>query len=380
MMAGFLDLVGLAGFGVAVAALIRGHLNWARISDRRIAAAVFVAALMLLAIGGTLGPATSTSTATGTEPTTSTPTAVATPTPSPPVVPPSATSQAGSDPEANPTSTAHINTSGLVIPPAQTVAKSACRTGSPLANVYHPYRLQVVSDCSTVAGTVETVRHEADGDYHIDLALDPAYTGMLDAANTTYQHGWLVVEIVPADEPGCTVGKPPKPASGTYNYGICTGADEIVPAVGTHVFVTGPYVVDLWHDWTEIHPAWAINVTVKPTAPPATTSSAPPPPPPSTSTASSPLTCTAHMTNTSPTQYSTTTVVVATGVAGAQVTTTAHYKTTDTTHTGVADSAGTAEVPYKISRATIGYTVVVDVTATNAGHSATCTTSFTPVS
>ena len=171
---------------------------------------------------------------------------------------------------------------------------ASCRSGNPLANVYHPDRLQVVQPCVTVSGTVESVRHEDDGDYHFDLSLDPPFTSMLTAANTASQHGWLVVEIVPADEPGCTPGQPPKPPSGTYDYGICTGADEVAPAIGAHVYVTGPSVLDEDHGgWAEVHPAWAIanslgvpaTTAPPPQAPPSTAPPAPAPvpaPPPTT--------------------------------------------------------------------------------------------------
>ena len=124
---------------------------------------------------------------------------------------------------------------------------SACRSGDPLANVYHPNRLKVVSACRTVSGTVMSVRVEDDGDTHVDLAVDAQDASMLTAANTSGQHGWLVVEIVPADKPGCVPGTPPKPAAGSYDYGICSGADEQTPSVGSHVFVTGPSVLDEDH-------------------------------------------------------------------------------------------------------------------------------------
>ena len=137
---------------------------------------------------------------------------------------------------------------------------SACRSGNPLADVYHPYRLEVISACVTVSGTVEVVRAEDDGDTHFDLALDAPYEHLLTPGNTSGQHGWLVAEIVPADKPGCTLGQPPRPASGSYDYGICTGADEVTPAVGAHVTVTGPYVLDEDHGgWAEIHPVWAVS-------------------------------------------------------------------------------------------------------------------------
>ena len=137
---------------------------------------------------------------------------------------------------------------------------AACRAGDPLANVYHPDRLKVLSPCTTVTGVVRSVRTEADGDVHFDLQLDSAYTHLLTPASYDAQHGWLVAEIVPADEPGCTPGRPPRPPAGTYDYGICTGADESPPAPGSPISVTGPYVLDEGHGgWAEIHPVWAMS-------------------------------------------------------------------------------------------------------------------------
>jgi hypothetical protein len=90
------------------------------------------------------------------------------------------------------------------------------------------------------------------------------------------------------------------------------------------------------------------------------------------------LTCAASMSNTQPADNSTTDVIVHTGVAGANVTTTAHYKTTSTTHSAVATD-GNVDIPYDISRATHGYPVEVDVTVTAAGATQSCSTSFTPL-
>jgi hypothetical protein len=90
------------------------------------------------------------------------------------------------------------------------------------------------------------------------------------------------------------------------------------------------------------------------------------------------LICVASMSNPNPTKYSTTDVIVRTGVAGALVTAVAHYKTTDTTHTGFAASNGVADIPFRLGRATTGYTVAVDVTASSHGSSRSCATSFTP--
>jgi hypothetical protein len=122
--------------------------------------------------------------------------------------------------------------------------------------------------CLTVIGTVASVGRENDGDLHVNLSLPADEAWLLDRANTADEHGQLVTEIVPADQRGCTAGKPPRPPHGTYNFGICTGAGIIAPAAGAVIRVTGPYVLDAYHGWMEIHPVWTIVVLSKP--PPAT--------------------------------------------------------------------------------------------------------------
>lgn len=83
------------------------------------------------------------------------------------------------------------------------------------------------------------------------------------------------------------------------------------------------------------------------------------------------------MSNAAPADNSTTDVLVTT-MSGAAVSATAHYKSTDTTHSATADSTGRADIQFRISRATPGYTVVVDVEVSKNGSSAYCSTSFTP--
>jgi hypothetical protein len=122
----------------------------------------------------------------------------------------------------------------------------------------------------TVSGTVTGVRPESDGDSHIYLALDASYASSLKLTS-------LLLEIVPADKPGCTPGQPPRPPSGSYNYGICTGANESDPGVGSHITVTGPYVYDSNHDWNEIHPVWSISSASAPAADSTTTTVTPTP-------------------------------------------------------------------------------------------------------
>jgi hypothetical protein len=89
------------------------------------------------------------------------------------------------------------------------------------------------------------------------------------------------------------------------------------------------------------------------------------------------LACRASMSNAKPRQYSATSVLVST-VALARVTTTAKYKTTSTEKRSVANRQGNATVPYLISAATPGFTVVVSVEVTSGGKKASCSTRFVP--
>jgi len=146
-----------------------------------------------------------------------------------------------------------------------------CRGGNPLANVYHPYRLIVQKRCLTVTGTVAYIRYEDDGDIHVNLRLPPNEVGLLNHANLADESGDLVTEIVPADQPGCTRGKVPLSPHGSYNFGICTGADIKAPAIGSQVSVTGPYVLDADHGWMEIHPVWAVTTKSTSSTSPTTT-------------------------------------------------------------------------------------------------------------
>jgi hypothetical protein len=90
------------------------------------------------------------------------------------------------------------------------------------------------------------------------------------------------------------------------------------------------------------------------------------------------VSCSAAMTNASP-HHNQTTMVDVTTLAGAQVTAVAHYKTTNTPHSAVANAAGRAGLPFDISTASVGFAVHIDITVTLKGASGSCSTSFTPV-
>lgn len=131
------------------------------------------------------------------------------------------------------------------------VEAPVCKDRDPKEHVYHPQRLTLIARCAQVTGTVASIRYEDDGDFHIDVDLDPPYQQLLNDGNRRLQHGWLVVEPVCMNYP--TVASA-KEACGDY-----TNPMER-PKVGQHVVIIGPYVLDTEHsNWAEIHPAWQIN-------------------------------------------------------------------------------------------------------------------------
>jgi len=88
--------------------------------------------------------------------------------------------------------------------------------------------------------------------------------------------------------------------------------------------------------------------------------------------------CSASVSVAHPTRYSTVTVRVANVPALVTVTTAAKYKTSTNTKRTKSTSKGTAAVPYKISGATKGFRVYVDVTAQKGTQKYACRTFFVP--
>ena len=101
----------------------------------------------------------------------------------------------------------------------------------------------------TVSGTIATVRHEADGDRHILLALDPQFSNLLRPANQGVELGDLVVEPVCIER-----------VTQADALAICAADRDPVttlPSVGAHVWMEGRYVLDLQHGgWAELHPLY----------------------------------------------------------------------------------------------------------------------------
>lgn len=125
-----------------------------------------------------------------------------------------------------------------------------------MAHVYNPGRLHVLASCVTVRGVIISARQEPDGDLHVLLKVDsdqrdPRGGRFTNSVNDAKQAGNLVLE------PVC-VGPVLQPDA----VGACAGYHNplMVPPSGTHVVVTGPWVLDAPHGWLEVHPLERVEV------------------------------------------------------------------------------------------------------------------------
>ncbi len=128
-------------------------------------------------------------------------------------------------------------------------------------HVYNPTRLLVKNDCVTITGTIidntsgrqsDGVRHEADGDTHGWLQVDPQFASLINPGNTSDEGGNLVFEIVCHYAVTQADAKP-----------ACQGFKDhtAIPKVGTHVAIRGTFVQEQNHKkWNEIHPVTSIEV------------------------------------------------------------------------------------------------------------------------
>jgi hypothetical protein len=135
-----------------------------------------------------------------------------------------------------------------------TSSQSSCRDPDSISgHVYNSYRLTVIKSCITASGFVDNVLQEADGDYHVRLALDSQYSNLTNSANDQYQYGDLVVEII------CALPITQSDAvSACQNY----TNNITIPSVNDHITVTGPYVLDMDHyNWAEIHPVYTLTIS-----------------------------------------------------------------------------------------------------------------------
>jgi hypothetical protein len=125
-------------------------------------------------------------------------------------------------------------------------------------HVYHPARLQKQADCITAIGTIQYVRPEKDGDYHLLVKLDPQYSNLTNAVNDEKMQGDLVVEPICQNLPVTQ----PDAVDPCSNY---TGPNFIAPQLDSRVEITGSYVLDMQHGgWAEIHPVSNMTVLSSP--------------------------------------------------------------------------------------------------------------------
>jgi hypothetical protein len=144
-------------------------------------------------------------------------------------------------------------------PPPPQPAETQCDP-SLWRHVYHPLRLIVKQQCIAVTGTIvdatagkksDGVRHEADGDTHGWLKVDPEFENLLNAGNMSDEGGNLVFEIV------CKF-----PVTQQDAKAVCANyADHVsLLPVGSHVQIVGTLVQDTFHaKWIEIHPVTRIT-------------------------------------------------------------------------------------------------------------------------
>jgi len=130
------------------------------------------------------------------------------------------------------------------------------------AHVYHPQRLKIIQACITVTGYLRDAtkgrqkdgcRHEADGDGHCFLELDPQFASLLLPGNKEAEMGYLVFE------PVCRYKVTQKDAlSACVHY----HQPLVLPPVGTHISLTGALITDLDHQplHNEIHPVTRIEL------------------------------------------------------------------------------------------------------------------------
>jgi hypothetical protein len=110
-------------------------------------------------------------------------------------------------------------------------------------HVFLPTRLHIVNSCITTTGIIKSINVENDGDFHIGLLADNS--SLINQANIKFENGDLVLEVIcqnPVSRP--EVGS----ACNNFNHPPIS-----IPPVGSHVSVTGSYVLDIRNNnWASI--------------------------------------------------------------------------------------------------------------------------------
>jgi chitodextrinase len=137
---------------------------------------------------------------------------------------------------ASPIATQSATTAACPAPPPSPAASGTC-PANPLQGVQRPGQLTVLDGahpCRTVTGRIAAKHVEHDGDCHVNVSLDAAYTGLLNSVNRSAAGGNLITEVIPSHA-------------------------LAVPAVGSQVTVFGTWVNDHATGWNELHAIWSIT-------------------------------------------------------------------------------------------------------------------------
>lgn len=118
-------------------------------------------------------------------------------------------------------------------------------------HVYRKTRLHIVKGCIAVTGTIRDIKREGDGDDHIQLAVDPEFSKLLNERNKTAQGDTLIIEPICK---GPVTQQDAEAACRDFHSAVD------VPKAGTKVRVVGSYVLDIPQGWMEIHPVSSIEV------------------------------------------------------------------------------------------------------------------------
>ena len=126
----------------------------------------------------------------------------------------------------------------IVVTDHRGISGPECRSGNVLAGASNAEDLRVLADCQDATGTVMHTKKMDDGDYKFFLKVDDPFKFLVNEKNNDKTDGFLVVEIVPADQ----------------------NSAGALPMEGDHVKVWGAWVTDKPKGWHEMHPTWKVVV------------------------------------------------------------------------------------------------------------------------
>lgn len=173
-------------------------------------------------------------------------------TPAPVVVPspspsPSATPQPTASPSASPSPSPTRRTQRPQPP-------SPCDGKDPFQGIADPGKYTLVAGCQQVQGTLVAAAPAADGVAQLRLSPDYGQAGVFALANMTRLGEQLPVNVVCVDP----LSEAAAALCGTFR------AKVGVPAIGTHVRITGALMSDSAGGWNVLQPAWEIASLAEP--------------------------------------------------------------------------------------------------------------------